>query len=143
MNRFRIERSVPVPHAILWGLLSSVEQSPDPALVVTVVVRGAADGAGTVRLVQIGGQRVREEIVAVEPGRRVTYRLLAGAPVRDYVGNIVVEPEGSGSRLTWEVELTPLVPGTGWLLSLVSKRVVARVLDILEKRARALAAAER
>ena len=91
---------------------------------------GAPDGTGLTRAVKIGPVTVHEEITRVGPGYAVRYRMTKGAPVRDYVGRVTLEesPDG-GTQASWDVQFRPVVPGTGWLISLVSKRTLNRVLD--------------
>jgi hypothetical protein len=59
---------------------------------------------------------IEEEVTAFEPPKRMSYRLVAGAPLRDHSGEVRFEPEGSGTRVTWTVRCRPLIPGTGWLI---------------------------
>lgn len=79
---------------------------------------------------KIGPATVHEEITRIGPGHVVRYRMTRGAPVRDYVGNVALQdsPDG-GTRLSWDVQFRPVVPGTGWLISLLSKRTLNHVLD--------------
>ena len=53
-----------------------------------------------------------------------------GAPVRDYTSGVALKesPEG-GTLMTWRARFNRLVPGTGWAVSLASKRTLNRVLN--------------
>lgn len=57
--------------------------------------------------------------MAVEPGRLLRY---AG---RGFRGAFMLEPEGTGTRFTAQLELGWSVPLLGWLLDLVLRRVLA------------------
>ena len=100
-----------------------------------VVLRQKGDpppnGLGAIRVIRARGMAFEEEITAFEPPRRMGYRLVAGAPVRDHSGEVRFEPDGAGTRVTWTIRFRPLVPGTGWLLRRVLEREVRGVLAAL------------
>ena len=53
-----------------------------------------------------------------------------GAPVRDYTSTLALaESEKESTRVSWDVCFRPIVPGTGWVISLASKHMLNRVLD--------------
>ena len=61
-----------------------------------------------------------------------------GAPVRDYTSGVALEESpGGGTLVSWDAQFRPLVPGTGWLVSLVSKYTPNRVLDAVAESSRA------
>ncbi|HTO08561.1 MAG TPA: SRPBCC family protein [Myxococcota bacterium] len=104
-----------------------------------VVLRQKGDpppnGLGAIRVIRARGMAIEEEVTGFDPPRRMTYRLVAGAPVRDHEGVVRFEPDGAGTRVTWNVRFRPLVPGTGWLL----RRVLEGGLrDVLARLARKL-----
>ena len=100
-----------------------------------VVLRQTGDpppnGLGAIRVIRARGMAFEEEITAFEPPRRMGYRLVAGAPVRDHAGEVRFEPDGSGTRVTWTIRFRPLVPGTGWILRRVLEREIRGVLTAL------------
>ncbi len=77
-----------------------------------------------------------EEITEVGPGHVIRYRMIKGAPVRDYTSGVALEesPRG-GTLVSWDARFRPLVPGTGWAVSLASKHTLNRVLDAIAERA--------
>lgn len=85
-----------------------------------VVLRQHGDpppnGLGAIRVIRSRGMAIEEEVTGFDPPRRMTYRLVAGAPVRDHEGVVRFDPDGAGTRVTWSIRFRPLVPGTGWLL---------------------------
>ena len=85
-----------------------------------VVLRQQGDpppnGLGAIRVIRARGMAIEEEVTGFERPRRMSYRLVAGAPVRDHEGVVRFEPDGAGTRVTWSIRFRPLVPGTGWLL---------------------------
>lgn len=104
-----------------------------------VVLRQTGDpppnGLGAIRVIRARGMAFEEEITAFEPPRRLGYRLVAGAPVRDHAGEVRFEPDGAGTRVTWTIRFRPLVPGTGWVLRRVLERELRGVLAALAERA--------
>ena len=100
-----------------------------------VVLRQTGDpppnGLGAIRVIRARGRAIEEEITAFEPPRRMGYRLVAGAPVRDHAGEVRFEPDAAGTRVTWTVSFRPLVPGTGWLVRRMLERGLRDVLTAL------------
>jgi uncharacterized protein YndB with AHSA1/START domain len=88
------------------------------------------NGLGATRVFRRSGFAVEEEVTGFDPPQRMEYRLTAGLPIRDHVGEMTFKRTGSGTRLTWRVAFRPRIPGTGVLL----RWVVARVLhDVLRR----------
>jgi uncharacterized protein YndB with AHSA1/START domain len=71
------------------------------------------NGVGAIRVLHAVGPPMREEVVTYEPPTRFAYRLLSGAPVRDPVGTITLEPDGDGTRVVYALDTTPKVPLAG------------------------------
>lgn len=92
------------------------------------------NGVGASRVLRSAGIAVEEEVTHFEPPERLAYRLVAGLPVRNYEGEVLLVSAGTGSGtgtdLTWRVRFRPLLPGTGWLL----RRLIARSLRDLVSR---------
>jgi hypothetical protein len=44
---------------------------------------------------------------------------------------MLVISSAGGTDVSWDVQFRPAVPGTGWMISLVSKRTLNRVLDVV------------
>ena len=101
---------------------------------------GAADGTGLVRVVKVGMATAHEQITDVGPGHIIRYRLIKGGPVRDYTSSVALEESANGGTLvSWDARFRPLVPGTGWAVSLLSKHTLNRVLDVVARRSGARA----
>jgi len=103
-----------------------------------VVLRQQGDpppnGLGAIRVIRASGMAVEEEITGWKPPHSMTYRLVAGAPIRDHEGTVRFEPEGSGTRVTWSIRFRPLVPGTGWLLKRLLTRELGTILTRLSQK---------
>jgi hypothetical protein len=130
VNQFTITRSLDAPIDSVWQIIGNPAVSPGRGVDVRVERPGAADGTGLVRVVKVGVATVHEEITAVGPGCVIRYRMIKGAPVRDYTSGVALEKSpGGGTLVSWDARFRPLVPGTGWAVSLVSKHTLNRVLD--------------
>ncbi len=130
INHLKIVRSLDAPVERVWGVVGNPGVSPGPGVDVEVGRPGASDGSGLTRVVKVGRVIAHEEIVGVEPGRVVRYRATKGVPARDYEGRVSVDESPSGgTTVSWNVQFRPIVPGTGWLISLLTKRTLNRVLD--------------
>lgn len=76
---------------------------------------GAPDGTGAIWNFRKGRVTGRDQIAELVPDQRFSYRHLSGLPVRDYRGDVDLEPTGDGTRIHWRVSFTPPLPGTGRL----------------------------
>ena len=140
--------TVQAPAAVIWGPLADSRGWPawSPNDAAELVQEGdpAPDGVGAIRVFRTGPIKVREEIVAFEPERRVVYRLLSGLPVRDYTGEVTLTPSAEDPAVTvlvWESTWRPRYPLTGWALRLGFQRIVQQWGGALARHAEGLAAA--
>jgi hypothetical protein len=135
MNRLTIVRSLEAPVDRVWEIVGNPGVSPGPGVDVRVERPGAADGTGLTRTVKVGLVTAHEEVTGVGPGPVLRYRMVKGAPVRDYTGVVTLdETAGEGTSVSWAVEFRPVVPGTGWAISLATKRTLNKVLDVIARR---------
>jgi len=123
MKRRHVRVSAPTAAtpAVVYGLLADgttwttwspldrveLEQAGDPP----------PEGPGAIRAQWRGRTKGRDQILAGEPGRVFRYASLSGLPVRDYVGEVTLEPSPSGGTdIEWHTTFfTTSPPGTGWL----------------------------
>ena len=66
----------------------------------------------------------RERIVELVPGRRFSYVLLSGLPLRDYRADVDLAPEGDGTSIHWHSTFDVERPGTGWLYRRTLQRFI-------------------
>jgi hypothetical protein len=99
----------------------------------------APNGVGAIRVLGLVGPPLREEVLAYEPGRRFSYKLLSGLPVRDHVGTVELTPSGAGTRVVYAVNTTPTLPLAGGAflagLGLAIKQLLGGVAKESERRA--------
>jgi uncharacterized protein YndB with AHSA1/START domain len=132
---------IPAPRRRVWEILVNHEEMPRWYPAREVIRRRAGEpdsnGVGAIRVVRMGGVVVEECITAFKPDERLEYNLTAGAPLRDYRGEVVLTAVSGGTAIRWSVNLTPRIPGTGWLARRLVARTLVRALDGLARRARA------
>ncbi len=90
----------------------------------------APNGVGASRVLRSRGIAVEEEVIAFEPPRRMVYRVVAGAPIRNHQGEVRFSPSATGTRVEWTVRFDPLIPFTG---ALVARVIRAGLQDILKR----------
>jgi hypothetical protein len=99
----------------------------------------APNGVGAIRVLGLVGPPLREEVLAYEPGRRFSYKLLSGLPVRDHVGTVELTPSAAGTRVVYAVNTTPTLPLAGGAflagLGLAIKQLLGGVAKESERRA--------
>jgi hypothetical protein len=101
------------------------------------------EGVGAIRLLRGGRVVGHDEIVELVPERRFVYAHTSNLPVRDYRGDVDLEPAGEGTAIRWVSEFEPKLPGTGWLLRRGLDGFVAKMTQGLADGAAAAAEARR
>ena len=114
-----------------WGPFDTSElESPAPD-------GDSRDGVGAVRRFRRGRWVTREEVTAFDRAHRLGYRLLSGAPVRQYVAEVTLAPAEGGTVVRWESTFRPRIPGTGRIIRDDLAAFIATVVDHLEDAVRA------
>jgi len=92
----------------------------------------APNGVGCVREISSFGVKVYEEVLSFDPPRRMTYRIgRGGLPIRDHEGEVVFEPSGGGTLVTWRCRFNSRVPGLGGLFRAFVARLFRNALHNL------------
>jgi hypothetical protein len=94
-------------------------------------------GVGAVRVFKTSVSKAREEIVELVPGRRLSYVLLSGFPVRNYRACVDLEPAADGATtIVWRTSFDAKYWGTGWFWRWFFGRVIQRCAKDLASGAR-------
>lgn len=115
--------------ATLYGLLREGTSWPDWSPIEFFELEQAGEepeGVGAIWVFRKGRVLGRDQVTALRPDRRFSYRHLSGLPLRDYRGDVDLEPTESGTRIRWRTSFLPKVPGTGWLWRWGIRRFVRR-----------------
>jgi hypothetical protein len=101
------------------------------------------EGVGAVRVLRSGRVTGRDTIVELVGDRRFSYTHASSLPVKDYRGDVDLEPVDGGTAIRWVAEFAPKIPGTGPLMRRALDGFVASLASGLAERATADAAARR
>jgi uncharacterized protein YndB with AHSA1/START domain len=133
---YRVSRLVAASAATVWVVISDhtgmPRWTPYRRAVLETPGQPHRNGVGAVRSLHLIGPPTREEVLEFEPPHRLRYRLLSGLPFRDYTGEITIEPEGTGSRLSTTLRFRTCIPGTqlfGPIAIRLATRAAARVAE--------------
>ncbi len=144
MATLDFSRTVAAPPETVWEVVADLRGMSEFTRFRKIELEREGDpppnGVGAIRVMHLVGPPVREEIIAFEPPRRFAYRMLSGAPVRDHVGTIELEPAGEGTRMSYVLETTPRIPVVGFALIALMRSIVEGIASGIaseaEKRAR-------
>lgn len=147
MASFTFSRQVSAPPEVVFDVLtdhrgyaditplrkSELEREGEPS----------PNGVGAIRVLSSIGPPLREQVIVYEAPRRFSYKLLSGAPVRDHVGTVALEPDGEGTKVTYAVRTNPTIPVVGGVTVAVAKFGVKQLVDgiVAEAERRAVAGA--
>jgi len=132
---YSFRREVKLPIESVWSQLGNFTKTPGPGIKVDVERQGDLEdnGVGTIREITIGKVCVREILDSANPPSAFTYRILSGAPMKEYFGKVRLEPKESSTVIHWSGVLTPKIPFTGWICSWVASDSQHRIIDAVEK----------
>ena len=94
-----------------------------------IVEPGDAERLGEVHIFRFRRNASRERIVELIPGRRYSYELLGGPPLRDYRADVDLTEEGGRTRIHWHSSFRPGRPGTGWIYRAYLSRFIGRCVE--------------
>lgn len=147
MASFTLEREVAASPEVVFDVLTDhrgyAEITPMRKVELEREGEPAPNGVGAIRVLHSVGPPLREEVIGFERPGRFSYRMLSGAPVRDHVGTVSLEPEGAGTKVTYAVRTTPTVPVAGAAVVAVVKLGIKQLLNgvVAESERRAAAPA--
>ena len=133
MASFTYERQIAAPPDTVFEVLTDHRRYPQITSLRKAVLERegepAPNGVGAIRVLTAVGPPMREEVLAYEPGKRFSYKLLSGLPVRDHVGTVELTAAGSGTRVVYAVRTTPTVPLVGDAVIAVLKIGIRQLLS--------------
>jgi hypothetical protein len=134
MITFSIKRELNVSSDKLWKLLGDFGHSLSPNINIKLEKQGKSEsnGIGSIRIVTIGKRQFRERLENIKPQCNISYSLVSGAPVKNYTGNIDIEPISKNTLITWNVQFRPKVFGSGWIVKWFVKRTINYIISEIE-----------
>ena len=137
MASFTLQRDVAAPAETVFAVLTEHQLyasiSPLRRSVLEREGEPPPNGVGAIRVLTSVGPSLREEVIAYDPPRRFSYRLLSGAPLRDHVGTVEITPDGERSKVVYAVRTTPTLPLVGAAVVAVLSQGVKALLDGIVK----------
>ena len=133
MATFTLVADVAAPPAVVFDVLSDHRGYAAISRIRSAELEREGDpppnGVGAIRVLRAVGPPLREEIVAYEPNRRLVYKLLSGAPLRDHVGTVELAESERGTRMSYRIDTTPTVPLLGGVAVRVVRFAVKSLVD--------------
>ena len=113
--------------ATIYGLLTDASSWPRWTSMESVEIErsGDADGLDEIRVNHRGRVTGRDQVVELIPNRRYAYVALSGLPIKDYRGQVDLEPTTDGTTIHWRSSFFPKYPGMGRML----ERGIGKFLD--------------
>lgn len=140
---FHTSRVIPASPDEVFAALADTPNWPKwfPSLTAAKWQTEPPHGVGSRRCVNVGPVRVDEEFIVWEPGRRWGFTFVATTIplVRAGAELVELEPEGDGTRVTYNMHVEPL-PGLGGLTKLLRAGIEKGLADGLKGLERHLAA---
>jgi len=113
-----------------WSGIDSFElQSPGDT---------GGESLNAVRVFRTGRTTSVERLLELEPGRRLSYVLLSGLPLRDYRADVDLLAADGGTLIRWRSTFSAKRPGTGWLYRRVLARFIRKCVEGLAEQAAAV-----
>lgn len=132
MASFTFQRQIAAPPQTVFDVLTEHERyaaiTPMRKSVLEREGDPAPNGVGAIRVLSSVGPPLREEVIAYQPPSRFSYKLLSGAPLRDYVGTVELSADGDGTRMVYGVRTAPTLPLVGGAVIGVVKQAIKALI---------------
>ncbi|HET7445727.1 MAG TPA: SRPBCC family protein [Solirubrobacterales bacterium] len=117
MASFTIVRQIAAPPQTVFDVITDhrgyAKITPMRKVVLEQEGDPAPNGVGAIRVLHSVGPPLREEVVAYQAPTRFSYKVMAGAPIRNHLGTVELHPEGDGTRMVYAVRMEPTLPLVG------------------------------
>ena len=137
MKRLEFTQVIDAPMETVWAAITDHEGMSEWSPVKRVVLdpKGTPDpnGLGAIRHMKGAGPTIVEEVIEWSPPHEYVYLLRAGAPIRDHRGCVQLSERGDATNVLWTIQFRPSIPGTGWLIAGLLRKVVGGMLKQLKR----------
>lgn len=117
MASFTIERRIAAPPQTVFDVITDhrgyAKITPMRKVVLEQEGDPAPNGVGAIRVLYSVGPPLREEVVAYQAPTRFSYKVMAGAPIRNHLGTVELHADGDGTRMVYAVRMEPTLPLVG------------------------------
>ena len=135
----RFVRRIDAPVDVVWDVLTDHAGYADwtPVPHARLVTPGGDDpnGVGAVRFLGVGPVGAQEQVLVSEPRAHLGYTVVSGLPVRDYRADARLTDGGGWTQLEYTGSFRAVVPGTGPVLALGVRQVLATLVSSLAREA--------
>lgn len=83
------------------------------------------ESLGAIRSFKTGTVNSREELLELSPGKRLRYTAFAGLPLRNHEAAVELEPNGTGTTITWREDFDA-ASWRAWILKAFLRSFVQR-----------------
>ena len=143
MPTFTLTREIDAPPAVVFDTVTDHRRYPEFTPIRRAELEREGDdvplGPGAIRALHVLGPPVREQVVAYREPELFAYRLLSGLPLRDHTGTVRFEPigtagggagsaGGAGTRMSYTIETTPVVPLSGPAVVAGARLAIGRLM---------------
>jgi hypothetical protein len=90
---------------------------------------GGGDSLGAIRVFHTGRTHTVERVVTTDPGRRFSYELVRGIPIRHYRADIDLAERDGGTEIHWHSSFDAKIPGTGTYIRRTLQRFIQQCVD--------------
>jgi hypothetical protein len=101
--------------AQLWPLLEDVTKFAEWGMWEETGYREPGEtsphGVGALRWLRSGRYTTVERVVEMVEAQRLSYRVVSGLPVKDYLATVELTPDGTGTRVDWSATYAPTILG--------------------------------
>jgi hypothetical protein len=134
---FRVAAPCTAPPAITYQVLDDVDcwHVWMPGVREAQWESSAEEADGPIRSMRARGITVREQIVVADAPHHQGYVMLSGLPVKNYRGDVRIEPRADGCLITWEARFNATIPATGNLIRLAMRASFAKIASALAREA--------
>jgi uncharacterized protein YndB with AHSA1/START domain len=135
VQHVRVERRFAAPPSEVFAYLAEHENL-EPLFGTTITrVRdgddGSRNGVGSTRRLKIAPviPAFEETTTELVPDSLIRYRITKGTPLREHEGLMRFFPDGTGTRLEYEISFGSVVPGVDRVVAAALRRSIPRGLD--------------
>ena len=147
-REIRVTAHSPAAAEVVYGLLADGTTWPRWTSIESFTLEQPGtpppEGVGAIRVFRRGRTTGRDQILELVENRRLSYASLSGLPVRDYIGEVDLEPApAGGTTINWHSSFFPSVPGLGPMAQRGIRKFLAECANGLADYASASNAASR
>ena len=141
MAELTVSRRIDAPADVVFDVLTDARRYPEytPIRRVEMEREGEGDpnGEGAIRALHVVGPTIRERVIEHERPERFSFEVVSGAPgISAYVGTQTYGAEASGTRVTYRVELSPAIPGTGPVVAAAIRGAIEVLMRLADRESR-------